>query len=151
MSELKQQVETLRASIDILVRVLKITDRLEILDCGVRLNPSDTQALLHIRMNAQCISAEIGQLLNVVPTTTSTIVDRLVNNGLVQRERTDLNRRVVLLSLTQRGEKIAQKILEEQRLHCRLMLEVLGAGERLRFVNSLEKIASEIDVRMHKK
>ena len=139
------QIETLRAGIDVLVRVLKITDRLSVPDSELRLNPPDTQALLFIARHPQCISSAIGELLGVAPTTTTTIIDRLVRQDLVLRTRTEANRRVVLLALTPLGEGVVEKILEEQRRHCERMLDALPAEARPRFVANLQTIAEHLE------
>ena len=144
LSQQSDQIETLRAGIDVLVRVLKITDKLDLPEVGVRLSPPDTQALLFISQHPNCISGDLANHLAVAPTTATTIVDRLVRNDLVVRERTEANRRVVLLSLTTEGTRVIHTVLEEQRRHCQMMLEALPKDSRSSFVDNVERIASSL-------
>lgn len=139
-----EELDRLRAGIDTLVRVLKITDAAELPDGTTKLNPTDSQTLVYITQNEGCISTDISKLLNVSPTTTSAIVDRLVKRELVLRERTETNRRVVLLSPTQQGKSAAEAILDEQRLHCAQMLGALDPEVRSDFINHVTTIASKI-------
>lgn len=145
MPEKTSELERLRSGIDTLVRVLKITDAAQLPDGGKPLNTSDTQALLYIAANDGCIGIDIARLLGVSATTTSAIVDRLVRRKLINRKRTEANRRVVLLSTTASGRKAAQAILEEQRRHCAQMLEALDPAARTDFVNHVATIAEAIE------
>ena len=138
------QIDTLRLSIDALVRVFRITDSPALGPDAPRLNPPDMQALLFVAQNPDCISADVGAFLGVVPTTTSALVDRLVRQGLLLRARTETNRRVVLLRLTDTGEEVVRKIVAQQNDHCRVMLEALSETERDAFLSAARKIATAI-------
>jgi len=136
----KDQVEHLRSSIDVLVRVFKITDSLDVDPTVPKLNPPDVQTLIYVGDNPGCMSSDAGAFLGTVPTTTTAIIDRLVKRGLVLRERSDENRRIVALTLTPDGRKVADKILDQQRDHCRQMLAKLSAAERKAFLAAMGKI-----------
>lgn len=141
----KDELERLRSGIDTLVRVLKVSDAAVLPDGKTKLNPSDSQTLVYIASNDGCIGSDISRLLNVSATTTSAIVDRLVKRGLVQRDRTEANRRVVLLSATVSGMDAAQAILQEQRKHCTLMLSALSPSVQRDFIDHVATIASKIE------
>lgn len=145
MKNRHDDLERLRQGIDTLVRVLKIADATQLPDGKAPLNPSDSQTLIFVAMHEGCIGSDIAKFLGVSATTVSAIVDRLVRRGLVRRERTEANRRVVLLSVTPDGRKAAEAILDEQRKHCALMLEALSPSSRRDFVNHISKIAQKIE------
>ncbi|MGY6553528.1 MAG: MarR family winged helix-turn-helix transcriptional regulator [Wenzhouxiangella sp.] len=138
------QIEALRLSIDALVRVFKITDSPTLGPGMPKLNPPDMQALLFIARNPGCIAADLGGFLGIVPTTTSALVDRLVRQGLLLRERTEANRRIVLLKLSAAGETVVEKIIAQQNEHCRIMLSVLSDTEREAFLSAAQKISAAI-------
>ena len=138
------QIDTLRLSIDALVRVFRITDSPSLGPDSPKLNPPDMQALLFVAQNPDCISSDVGGFLGVVPTTTSALVDRLVRQGLLSRARTEANRRVVLLRLTGPGEAVVRQIIAQQNDHCRIMLEALSETERDAFLSAARKIATAI-------
>lgn len=135
------QIEELRTAVDTIVRIFKIVDDVPIAD-GLKLNPTDVQALLFIHRNNLCIASQLADFLGVVPTTNSAVIDRLVKRELVVRNRTESNRRIVQLSLTNNGHKAADAIIEEQSSHCSQMLDLLGPEERSHFVRSMTKIAT---------
>lgn len=138
------QLELLRSGIDVIVRVLKISDAAELADGKTRLNPSDAQSLVFIASHEGCIGADVAKWLGVSATTVSSIIDRLVRRGLIQRERTEANRRIILLLATPVGQAAAQAILEEQRKHCAQMLEALPKHVRKEFVAHIHTIATKI-------
>ena len=151
-------IDQLRTSIDVLVRVLKITDSIDV-ESARRLNPPDVQTLLRIGDRGQCIATDISKFLNVAPTTTSSIVDRLSRRGLVTRDRSDENRRIVHLTLTEQGQRVRSEIIDAQNKDCAAMLALLDTSERELFVGLLEKVPSKFldytnlvlyDIRMYR-
>ena len=138
------QIETLRLSIDALVRVFRITDSPSLGPGMPKLSPPEMQALLFVSRHPDCIGTDVGAFLGVVPTTTSALVDRLVRQGLLLRTRTDANRRVVLLRLTDLGETVVRLIVAEQNEHCRIMLSALSEVERDAFLGAARKISETI-------
>ena len=96
------QITELRTAIDAIVRMFKIGDDIAA-GTTAKLNPSDVQTLLFIGAHDLCTGTDIAGFLRVVPTTASAIIERLVKRGLVVRNRTEANRRIVQLSLTGDG------------------------------------------------
>ena len=134
-------VETLRQSVDVLVRVFKIAEGHPGDDDAPKLNPSDMQAILFVAAHPGCIAADLGQFLSVVPTTTSAIVDRLVRRQLLLRSRTEANRRIVQLTVSKEGACVAEILVARQTRNCERMLAKLDKSERKGFVRAMEKIA----------
>ena len=137
-------VEKLRQAIDVLVRVFKIAEGHAGDEAAPKLNPSDVQSILFLADHPGSIAADLGQFLGVVPTTTSAIVDRLVRRDLVVRNRTESNRRVVQLALSDEGRRVAAALLAQQDQHCKVMLATLDKADRKAFVRAMEKIAKSI-------
>jgi DNA-binding MarR family transcriptional regulator len=62
---------------------------------------------------ASCQGLRVGDLaqrLGVTPPTVTTILDRLVEHGLVRREDDPLDRRLVIARLTAQGLRLLQKL-----------------------------------------
>jgi DNA-binding MarR family transcriptional regulator len=74
---------------------------------------SDAQygLLFSLRGHEQMSSSELAFAADLSPATATEMLDALVASGLVRRERSDRDRRVVLISLTDRG----QRLVEERR------------------------------------
>ncbi len=139
------QIESLRLAIDALVRVFKITDSLKVDPSIPKLNPPDVQALLYISKNPHCISNDVSHFLGTSPTTTSALIDRLVRRGLILRGRTEENRRIVQLTCSADGERVAKKVIAEQDSHCEEMLRKLSAADRKNFLSAINTIVAGLD------
>ncbi|WP_407181097.1 MarR family winged helix-turn-helix transcriptional regulator [Bradyrhizobium sp. STM 3562] len=77
------------------------------------LPPRQHQAILAIRGLAPDRGMSVHELaehLLLKPQTTVELVDRLVDAGLVRRERDEIDRRRVFLSLTAKANKILEKL-----------------------------------------
>ncbi|KAF1085165.1 putative HTH-type transcriptional regulator YusO [Sporotomaculum syntrophicum] len=62
-----------------------------------------------------CKAADIAHILDISPSAATTIIDRLFKNGWIKRERSDQDRRIVWLKLTEQGKKLLSDI-EARRL-----------------------------------
>ncbi len=140
----ERMIETLRRGIDALVREFKIADAVQPRDGGPSLNPSDAQTLMYVEEHDGCIAREVAKFLGVPPTSVTTIVDRLVRRDYLSRKRTEANRRVVVLSLTEAGREALGRVIEEQRRHCAAMLAILDPAERDQFVAQISGIAKGV-------
>jgi MarR family transcriptional regulator, organic hydroperoxide resistance regulator len=69
---------------------------------------------------------ELGELLIAEAGHPSRLVDRLVQAGLIERQPAEGDRRRIVLSLTAKGRKLEQKILEAREGIFQLARELLG-------------------------
>ena len=72
------------------------------------------------------------------------VLDDLVRRGLVQRKRTEGDRRVWRLSLTPAGERTLAKMTACARRHEQNLDRFIGARDRTRFVAALRRLATGI-------
>jgi len=89
------------------------------------IEPQQHQLLLTVKARSGTTPASIGDVaerLQIQHHSTVELVDRLSEQGLVQRRRGTADRRRVMLSLTAKGEKI----LRELSLHHRKELQASG-------------------------
>lgn len=64
--------------------------------------------------------------LGVTMAAVSSLVDRLIRNGLLNRDRSESDRRVVYISLTPRGKEVIQNHLIKQRKRIELLMLKMG-------------------------
>lgn len=84
--------------------------------------------------------SEVAEDLNITVGTLTIMVDKLVKKEMVERFRTDIDRRVVFVKLTKKGE-IVYKLHE--RFHhemIRNIIEGLDENEEKILISSLEKL-----------
>ena len=78
-------------------------------------------ALLHIYHAGECQISEIGALSDSSPAAASQLVERLVQQGLVQRTEDPLNRRIKKLHLTESSLKLINQGVTSNRFLVDLM------------------------------
>jgi DNA-binding MarR family transcriptional regulator len=72
----------------------------------------------------------------------TSLVDKLENQGLVRRTRSDEDRRVIHVELTTAGKKVYDAAVVEKLSLLRLMLGRLSSDEQEKFMSLFRKIAS---------
>lgn len=132
--------ERLFDSMQTLIRGLKVAEANGVEAASCRLSPPDLQALMLIGARERCIVSDVAAGLNISPTTASSLVDRLVRNGYVERYRSEDDRRIVRLELSAEGARIREESMTMQLHHCRRMLDELSAGEAEIFLRLMDKI-----------
>lgn len=58
----------------------------------------------------RCKAADIATLLDISPSAATTILDRMCKNGWIERDRSQKDRRIVWLKLTEPGESLLATI-----------------------------------------
>lgn len=142
MSITQVQLASLYHSVQRLVRGLKVAQGRGQLDGG--LNPTDQQVVVHLGEGGPCILGEVADGLGVPLTTASSAVERLEKKGMLVRHRTEQDRRIVRIALTDLGRSVYDEAVREQMRQCQAMLEALDEGERETFVCLMAKIAGAI-------
>ena len=83
---------------------------------------------------------DLADALGVPLSTATHTVDRLVKKGVVARDRSEQDRRVVQLELTEQGKRLQEVFRSKRRSLAREMLAPLSPGEREIFLELMAKI-----------
>ena len=81
-------------------------------------------ALLHIYHAGECQVSEIGYLSDASPAAASQLVERLVQQGLVERTEDPSNRRIKKVRLTRKGHDLISRGVASNRFLMDLMAEL---------------------------
>lgn len=88
--------------------------------------------------------SELSERIRAQNSTVTGIIDRMVRENLVTRERSKEDRRVVYIRLTAKGRKLAEEIPIEPMEIFRGALETLTASEVRDLVKILGKVAKRV-------
>jgi len=97
-------------------------------------------ALHYINRTGQLTVNELATALNHGKSSTSTLLNRLSDAGLVQRERGVSDRRMVYVSLTRKGKELIGQVEENRREGIRKTYGALTGEERAQHLAMLRKI-----------
>ena len=88
--------------------------------------------------------SELSERIRAQNSTVTGIIDRMEREGLVVRERSKEDRRVVYIRLTTKGRRLAEEIPVEPMEIFRGALEALTASETRELVKILGKVARRV-------
>ncbi len=105
------------------------------------LRPVDFTVLSLLKANPNISQKRLSAAINVSPPNLATLLDRLEQRGLLQRQRNPLDKRSQTLVLTETGARLCDKAEKTA-----VDLEVVAAGglteaERAQLIHLLQKIA----------
>ncbi|MEO1015167.1 MAG: MarR family transcriptional regulator [Pseudomonadota bacterium] len=142
---MEDDVEGLRLATTELLRILKVMEpAIPNMHSRFREHPTDIATLRFIADNPGAPAKALAAYLGAAPTTATSVVDRLVRIGLVERSRADSDRRAIELKLTADGAEAYAQIIEEERDNMRRMLAALPERNRAAFVRYMTQIAERL-------
>ncbi len=83
---------------------------------------------------------ELSNRLYLAFSTTTDLVDRMEKNELVKRMRDENDRRVVVVHLLEKGERIIQEVIEKRQQYLQEMLVGFNEQEVAQLSSYLEKL-----------
>ena len=128
--------------LSVMVRSFAAFERSEIFCCGVTMSQCST--ILGIGKKGTMTMNALSEWMSLATSTMTRIVDNLVRDGYIEREQDPQDRRVVQVSLTEKGAQLFQAIKEIYREYHRKIVENIPAGELHRVVESLTMLIEAI-------
>lgn len=99
-------------------------------------------ALTHLAEGGGCTMCELADRLSMSNSTTTGLADQLVARGLVRRQRSREDRRVVNLGLTRRGATMMARLREQKKRMLVLRFGRLTGAERAAYLAIVEKVVA---------
>ncbi len=100
----------------------------------------EMRAIVVLSNRGRCIMSDFAGAIGVPMSTATHMIERLVRKGLVARVRSEKDRRVVHVELSDEGRKREHHFLENRIAMGRDMLTPLSRGERELFLEMLAKM-----------
>ncbi|MDR7077627.1 DNA-binding MarR family transcriptional regulator [Neobacillus niacini] len=95
----------------------------------------------YIQRSSECTSTELAEAFEVNKSAITAIINRLVERGIIQRTRDENDRRVVYLTLTEKGKELHHKTQEKVHLLVESFITQFDEKEITNFINTYEKLA----------
>lgn len=109
-------------------------------------NPHELMVLSELSKNGPMrVKDIVSQLVGVSPSTLTRILDRLEDEGLVQRALNPVDRRSFRVTLTERGNQIVEDYTEHLEQVVRSMLKPLTPAERMMLAELQTTMVSALD------
>ena len=98
----------------------------------------------YLAKQPECPMRELADFMKMGLSSVTGMVDRLVKQGLAGRRRTEKDRRIVFVDISQKVRKVLKEILEQRRITTLELFETLTAEERSIYLSILEKLVKKI-------
>jgi DNA-binding MarR family transcriptional regulator len=86
--------------------------------------------------------AELAQAVDVTPPTATRMCDRLIKKGLIMRRHDRGDRRLVRLTLAQKGQELVDAVTIRRRSEIAQLLEAIPSDQQAPLVDSLQRLAA---------
>ncbi|MEH7494336.1 MarR family winged helix-turn-helix transcriptional regulator [Neobacillus niacini] len=95
----------------------------------------------YIQNSKECTSSELAEAFEVNKSAITAIINRLADRGLIERTRDENDRRVVYLSLSEKGIDLHHKTQEKVHLLVESFITQFDETEITNFITTYEKLA----------
>lgn len=126
------EIETLLRQVSAVIRK---RGREILADTGV--TPPQLDALCHLKEQPLLTMGELGARMGLACSTATDLCDRMERNGLVVRERDQVDRRVIRLRITQRGLGVIDQVVAARKRYLYGVLKLVSGEERRQLIASL--------------
>lgn len=109
----------------------------------LKLAPAHAGILYILRQAPAITQHALAARLGMVPSRLVTLLDELESRGLIERRRSDEDRRRHAVVLTQKGSECLAAIGQISREHERTLLKVLSGEEQRQLAAMLQRVADE--------
>jgi DNA-binding MarR family transcriptional regulator len=93
--------------------------------------------LMQMHHKGACGISDVSERFEITPAAASQLVDKLVHNGFIQREEDPNDRRAKLLNLTDKGQELIQRGMQERYRWVEELAERLSPEERIQVSEAL--------------
>lgn len=118
----------------------------EWINLDLKFSKSEIFALLFLDKRHEVTMTELVEYINSPMSTATGIVDRLVRNGYVKRDRSETDRRIVILKLTEDGNRFIKNLKDIILQYLDMALNDLTEEEKeflahivIKIVNNLQR------------
>ncbi|MFW6410360.1 MAG: MarR family winged helix-turn-helix transcriptional regulator, partial [Halanaerobiales bacterium] len=102
------------------------------------------KTLWTVSINQPINMSNLHNKMYLAKSTLTVIVDRLVEDGLLKRHRDSHDRRVVLVEITEQGQKYLDELLQIRQNYLQHALAELDQGEKKHLIELLSPILSKL-------
>ncbi len=138
----EQQAKELRAAIAALVRRFALSERADVLCCGLTVAQAAT--LEALRGSEPVRLGPLARRLGITPSTLTRNLARLEDDGLLARDADPEDGRAARVRLTPAGERAAARVERQELVFAEGILSRLGRDRRAEVVGALSELLAAV-------
>ena len=90
---------------------------------------AETRILFEIRMHEKCIQSDVAKTLHIDKSYLSRLVKRFHKNGLIEKNKSEEDKRTTYITLTQKGSQETERLIELTNNHIKAKIRKLSPEE----------------------
>lgn len=106
--------------------------------------PPQFELMVKLYFNGEMNQTDLAKSLYSAKSTVSDLLERLEKRRFVKRARKDDDKRIAIVTLTDKGKAVIESVIEERVKYVEKLLEQLSTKERKAFISVLEKINTRL-------
>ena len=106
----------------------------------INLTMIQLHALFFIKENKNCHLKDLAKYFSITLPTANSLVERLINLGLIEKKHDESDQRLVRLSLNKKGISLVKKIFQKQKQYFSKLINKLDQKEKLMLLDILKKL-----------
>lgn len=115
-----------------------------------KLSMLQIQILLYINQEKQVQMKDLASNFTITLPTATSLSDNLIKDGLIQRNRSTQDRRVVTLTISKKGNDILKKIKDKRNEKMKMLLSYLSEKQKEDFLSILTSLKENIEKKHEK-
>lgn len=109
----------------------------------LQMGPQDVRALIWLGRKERCLMSDFARGVGVPLSTATHLANRLVDKGVMFRERSERDRRVVQIGLSPVGRKLDLHFFQLRLARSKILLSKLSRAEQEQLVALMQKALAE--------
>ena len=109
----------------------------------LQMGPQDVRALIWLGRKERCLMSDFARGVGVPLSTATHLANRLVEKGVMFRERSERDRRVVHIGLSPVGRKLDLQFFHLRLARSKILLSKLSRAEQEQLVALMQKALAE--------
>ena len=111
---------------------------------------SEIFTMLLVDKHGEIIMSQLAEYINVPMSTANGIVERLVKSGHLERDRSETDRRIVIIRLTEKGRGLVQQLKSTIAEYVSQIFDTLDDEERKLIVKIFQKVIDIVNQKVSK-
>ncbi|HYE83393.1 MAG TPA: MarR family transcriptional regulator [Clostridia bacterium] len=121
------------------------------MELDLKFSKSELFTMLYLDRRKETTMTELVEYINSPMSTATGIVDRLVKSGYIIRGRSETDRRIVVLTLTEEGKKLIEKLKSMMLGYINMAIDDLTEEETQFLTNIIFRIMNNLQKKLSAK
>lgn len=120
----------------------------EWIDLDLKFSKSEIFTMLFLDKRKEITMTELVEYINTPMSTATGIVDRLVKSGYIKRERSESDRRIVVLQLTEEGMQLIKNLKDNIFKYVNMAIDSLTEEEKQFMMSIIFKVINNLQTKL---